>query len=429
MALPEIIQIQPPHLPVRSVLSVPGSKSITNRALILAALKPGETVLSGALWSEDTQIMVDALRRIGYRIEVQTDASEPSNRTITVSGRDIVPSGGRKEPIDLFVGNAGTAARFLAAFLCLENGSYRLHGIPRMHERPQAELFAALRQLGYRIDATNDHLPAIIFGAGARPGKCRVSIRSSSQFASALLLCAQQGRWTVEVEGENAEEASYVRMTREMIQSFARFTDYFEIEPDASSASYFVAADHLLKPSGSSIGLRCVPKTDWQVDGRFASFLPLPAKISRKSDLADSILTAMVVAPFGDRETSFTEIDRLRVQECDRVTAMRMGLEACGVRVREEGSTLTVFPLAGSSSEAAAQSPEIETFGDHRIAMCFAVLALRIPGISIRNPACVKKTFPDFFVKLAQPPPDGLGAKILDPRNGRECRIQELSSD
>jgi len=164
MSLPDLIEIVPLDKPVRAEITVPGSKSITNRALILAALAEGETTLEGALWSEDTQVMVECLQELGFMINVMPDQHEFCNRAITVYGMGgRVPRGGTPEqPLELFVGNAGTAARFLTALLCLGEGVYRLHGVPRMHERPQAALFRALRELGYQIDSTNERLPALI---------------------------------------------------------------------------------------------------------------------------------------------------------------------------------------------------------------------------------------------------------------------------
>src|SRR6185295_7271496 len=206
MALPDLIEIVPLDKPVRAEITVPGSKSITNRALILAALADGEVTLEGALWSEDTQVMVEALVKLGFDIKVESDPIEFCNRRITVKGLGgkIPDAGTVEKPLELFVGNAGTAARFLAAFVCLGNGVYRLHGIPRMNERPKAALFKALRELGYRVESEkgNEKLPVRIFGkADLRVGqdaqqrvptkKCIVDIGESSQFASALLLCTR----------------------------------------------------------------------------------------------------------------------------------------------------------------------------------------------------------------------------------------------
>ncbi|MBK7997878.1 MAG: hypothetical protein IPK15_03895 [Verrucomicrobia bacterium] len=250
MSLPSLIEIVPLTQPVRADITVPGSKSITNRALVLAALAGGETTLQGALWSEDTQVMVECLQELGFMVNVEQDPNESCNRTITVYGLGgQVPRGGTVEqPMELFVGNAGTAARFLAAMVCLGEGVYRLHGVPRMHERPQAALFQSLRQLGYRIDATNDKLPALIHGAGSKPGaRCTVSIDASSQFASALLLSAGVGGWSIEVMGENADESPYVVMTSELVKAFPHRGGKFQIEPDASSGSYFGDQDHYSK--------------------------------------------------------------------------------------------------------------------------------------------------------------------------------------
>jgi 3-phosphoshikimate 1-carboxyvinyltransferase len=452
MPLPELIEIVPLERPVQAEITVPGSKSITNRALILAALSEGETTLRGALWSEDTQVMVECLQDLGFMVNAENDPQEPCNRTFTVYGKGgLVPPGGTKQrPLELFVGNAGTAARFLAALVCLGKGVYRLQGASRMHERPQASLFHALRELGYHVESPNDRLPALIWGGGARPGKCRVSIDESSQFASALLLCANAGRWQVEVSGQNADESPYVTMTRKLIAAFPSNGGRFEVEPDASSASYFLAAGFLLSladppsllgtrwnasptdhdsrgavesvPTMSRVSVRARPVTDWQVDAAFSRFLPLPASVSRQTGLGDSIMTAVVLAPFSRQPVQFTDLGRLRVQECERVQALRTELTKCSAKVVEEGDTLKVWP-------SRLHGAEIETYNDHRMALCFAILGLKVAGIRLKNPSCVKKTFPDFFQKLAAHPPGGLGAKILDSRNGRILRDAELFAE
>ena len=433
MPLPDLIEIVPLTQPVRADITVPGSKSITNRALVLAALAGGETTLQGALWSEDTQVMVDCLQELGFMVNVEQDANESCNRTITVYGLGgQVPRGGTEaQPLELFVGNAGTAARFLAAMVCLGDGVYRLHGVPRMHERPQAALFQSLRQLGYRIDATNDKLPALIHGAGPKPGaKCTVSIDASSQFASALLLSAGVGGWSVEVLGENADESPYVAMTSELVKAFPHRGGKFQIEPDASSGSYFWAAqwitstwvaDREAATDQSCIRVLDWPTTNWQIDSRYSESSELPVAVSRKTDLGDSIMTAIAVAPRGFTPIRFTDLGRLRVQECERVVALRTELTKCGAKVIETGDTLEVFP-------SALHGAEIETYNDHRMAMCFAILGLKVPGIKIKNPACVKKTFPNFFQKLAAAPPYGLGATILDA-SGHPLTHDELFAD
>ena len=492
MPLPDLIEIVPLTQPVRADITVPGSKSITNRALVLAALAGGETTLQGALWSEDTQVMVDCLQELGFMVNVEQDANESCNRTITVYGQGgQVPRGGSEaQPLELFVGNAGTAARFLAAMVCLGEGVYRLHGVPRMHERPQSALFQSLRQLGYRIDATNDKLPALIHGAGPKPGaKCTVSIDASSQFASALLLSAGIGGWQIAIAGENADESPYVVMTSELVKAFPQRGGKFQIEPDASSGSYFFASGHMeqvgeeLKGEGQddsgklifttefkcgwSVTVANWPQSGWQIDASFpTSYAALamhskdflsnqeekrateeqlkellgpdwqkqmdasyqkqveefgPITLSRSTNLGDSIMTAIVAAPLATYPSKFTDLGRLRVQECERVVALRTELTKCGAKVIETGDTLEVFP-------SMLHGAEIETYNDHRMAMCFAILGLKVPGIKIKNPACVKKTFPNFFQKLAAAPPHGLGATILDA-SGRPLTHDELFAD
>jgi 3-phosphoshikimate 1-carboxyvinyltransferase len=424
MPLPEIIEIMPLDTEAAADITVPGSKSITNRALVMAALSSGQITLRGALWSEDTQIMTDALRQLGFEITVADDDREPCNRSIGLRGLGgKIPNGGTAEsPLELFVGNAGTAARFLAALVCLGDGVYELHGIKRMHQRPQAALFGALRQLGYRIDSPNDQLPVRIFGGGPRKGSCLVDLAESSQFGSALLLGATVGGWNIEWTEKSSDEAPYLDMTRQLISAFPRHGGEFPIEADASSASYFLAANWLLRrPPAAQIRVAAFPASDWQIDSAFPRFLPLPAEISRRSHLGDSIMTAIAIAPFADAPTKFTDLERLRVQESERVAGLRAELAKCGATVREEGESLTVFP-AGAKMHGA----EIETYNDHRMAMCFGVLGLKIPGIKIKNPSCVKKTFPNFFQKLASRPPEGLGAVVLDAGTSRPLREDQL---
>lgn len=467
MPLPEVIEIVPVRRLVRAEVTVPGSKSITNRALVLAALGDGTTVLRNALWSEDTQVMVGALRALGIVVDVAADPHESCNRVIAVRGcGGRLPMESKSEPIDLYVGNAGTAARFLTALACLGRGRYRLHGTDRMHQRPQSGLFKALRSLGYRIESSNDRLPAVVHGTGPRPGRCTVVVDESSQFASALLLAGVVGQWEVEIAGsESMEEQGYIEMTRRMIECFPRTGGEFVIEPDASSGSYFIGAGWLLAASDAvrasalrtgagsvtlpeenakPVSVKDWPQTDWQIDTRFPKYLPLPREISRARDLGDAIMTAVVLAADidsgriweldrdcrymyvsgegCDRPVVFTQLGRLRLQECERVAALRTELQKCGAKVVELGDTLEVWP-------SRLHGTEIETYNDHRMAMCFSILGLKVPGLKIKNPACVKKTFPDFYVKLAQPEPTGLGATILDARAREIIGMHDLIAE
>ncbi|MEI6137565.1 MAG: 3-phosphoshikimate 1-carboxyvinyltransferase [Chloroflexota bacterium] len=447
MTLPAALEVVPVAAPVGARIAVPGSKSETNRALILAALGEGRVTLYGALWSDDTEVMVACLRTLGVEIEVLPDASEPSNRTFVVDGcgGDFAPGGTVARPVELYVGNAGTATRFLTALVALGDGAYKLSGTPRMHERPQGALFAALRQLGYRVDGSGpngDRLPVVVHGAGARPGACDVSIEESSQFASALLLCAAYGEWEVTISDANAEESPYVSMTEQVIDVFPQTDEgdgEYQIEGDASSASYLVGANLLAGlalraqggafvqvpsdlqspiPGGDPIEVTNWPHSGWQFDERFGAFCEAalrgepPEVVSRTTDLADSILTAIVVAPLLARPVRFVDLDHLRVQECDRVAVLYEGLTRCGARVEMIGDDLLVYP-------STLHGATIETYEDHRIAMCFTMLGLFVPGMVILNPSCVSKTFPNFFEKLAAPLPDGLGATFRDPSTGR----------
>ena len=406
--LPDLIEVVPPSGAKESKVVLPGSKSLTNRALILAALAARPVTLRGALWSEDTQAMVECLERLGFPVEVADDPAEPANRTLEVQGAggSIPNAGTPQQPLELFVENAGTAARFLPPMLCLGHGSYRVSGIERMHQRPQAALVAALRQLGYRIDTPNDRLPAVIHGTGPRPGAaCTVSVEESSQFASALLLSAGIGGWQVTVTGANEDELPYVDMTRRLVKDFPWAGGTYDIEADASGASYFWGADWLLRESGSRITVVPTPQSGMQADQKFLDLVaqgPWRAAYSRQTDLADSIMTAIVLAPFAPTATRFTELGRLRVQECERVKALRTELGKCGARVEESGDTLTIHP-------GPLHGAEIETYNDHRVAMCFGMLGLRVPGMRLIKPACVRKTFPNFFAKLAE-----LGTVIND---------------
>ena len=309
-----------------------------------------------------------------------------------------------------------------------------------------SEFFPSLRTLGYRIDSSNGKLPAVIFGTGPKfKAKCTVSIEESSQFASALLLCAKIGGWKVEIVGENAEESPYVAMTSKMIEAFPHRGGKFQIEPDASSGSYFFGAMMLAPGSKgrwqinkigqveldteSDITLRYNPNTEWQIDEAFPQVFvrALQGKlpVSRAKNIGDSIMTAIVLGAYlGKVELKFTDLGRLRVQETERVKALFNELKKCGSDVYEDEQRDMLITRPSQLHGA-----EIETYDDHRMAMCFAILGLKVPGIKIQNPACVKKTFPNFFQKLAAPPPKGLGAAILDAKTGRKLAVEELFAE
>ena len=299
-----------------------------------------------------------------------------------------------------------------------------------------------LRELGYRVESENgnDKLPVKIWGkaeSGKRKAEtsCKVSIEESSQFASALLLCAKIGNWEVEVVGENAEESPYVAMTLKLMKAFG-WLIYKELSLDALSNVFENPKLELqqkhkellkLRSQQNQILVKEWPDSDLQIDSDFAIFVRaknggISIEISRSKDLGDSIMTAITLAPFNTQPVKFTSLGRLRVQETERVVALRTELTKCGAKVVEEGDTLTVWP-------SPLHGAEIETYNDHRMAMCFAILGLKVPGIKIKNPACVKKTFPNFFQKLAAQPPHGLGATIIDAKSGRKLTHEELFAE
>jgi 3-phosphoshikimate 1-carboxyvinyltransferase len=264
------------------------------------------------------------------------------------------------------------------------------------------------------------------------------------------MLCSHAGGWTIAIDGENSEESPYVHMTSELTRAFPAAGGELQIEPDASSGSYFWAAAWLMlqaeaKASGAgedmrgfktdfvarlsdsrqppSLQLRHWPQSHWQFDEQFPLVFPaLRDSVSRETELGDSIMTAIVLAPLTGATQQFTGLGRLRVQECERVEALRTELTKCGARVVEAGDTLTVHP-------SKLHGTEIETYDDHRMAMCFSILGLKVPGIRVQNPSCVKKTFPNFFQKLAASPPHGLGVTLLDAQSRRVLEPEELFAE
>jgi 3-phosphoshikimate 1-carboxyvinyltransferase len=388
--LPDILEIQPLAKPPECTITVPGSKSITNRALILAALSDHKCTLSGALWADDTQVMVDALWELDFEVEVKSDPTEECNRTITVAGR-----GGRipAKKADLYVGNAGTAARFLTTLVCLGHGEYTIAGDARMHERPMGDLFDTLRSLNVQIESNGPHLPATIHANGLRrKSRVQTPTQHSTQFVSALLLISKVAPIEVELAAAG-DPNGYIEMTQRMLQEF--YPDY-RIEPDLSGASCFLATEHL---TGGKIDIADWPGNSLQVDGKFPQVLKSrPTEVSRSRDLGDSVMTLAICALFGDQPLKLVDAQRMREQECDRLHAMVTELQRVGAKAEEHDEGFTVWPAEPGQLHGA----DIETYNDHRMAMCFAVLGLKVPGIRIKNPSCVSKTFPNFFEKLEQ---------------------------
>ena len=390
MALTRLIEILPIKGPLNAEIAIPGSKSMTNRALIIAAQSEVLTTIHGALWSDDTLAMVECLKSLGIHVDVSDDPDHPCNRTIKVKGTGgTIPV----EAADLYVGNAGTTARFITAFCALGQGTYRISGDPRMHERPMGELFKILSEWGiqFQFEEKPDHLPVrMTVSAPLRvTPSVKVDISKSSQFASALELVRPRFGYRIETEGYDDDH--YFQLTKSMMKKSG---GDIRIEPDASSASYFWAAEALVG-KGSRIQIKNWPEESLQIDARFPQLLKnKPLKISRRTDLGDSVMMAAVLASFWPRGVAITDAGRLREQETDRLAALEKELTRCGAKVKAHDSWLDISPVP------VLRGAEIETYRDHRMAMAFSILGLKVAGMRIRNPECVTKTFPNFFEML-----------------------------
>ena len=422
MPLPDILPIRPFTRPVRGEVTLPGSKSLTNRALLLAALCDGPVTLTGALFSEDTQIMAEALRRLGF--EVREDAAAA---TIAVAGRSgRIPA----EKADLFVGNAGTAARFLTALVAAAPaGSFRIDGVPQMRKRPIRGLLAALEQQGADIAWLGQpgFFPFEVRAQGLAGGPVKVEAAESSQMLSALLLVGVLARTDLEIEVVGQVRQAFVEMTRRQIAQFGgvcsgisqdsnrivvsrglgRYrapSGPYRIEPDATAASYFLAlplvAGGELAIPGLALGERTL-----QGDAEFARVLaevgPERRGVDRNfREFSDTFLTLAALAPLLRGPTRITGIAHTRKQETDRVSGMAKELIRLGQKVEETEDSLTIHPQPLKAGQV------IETYGDHRFAMSFGILGCHDlrgngePWLSIQDPACCAKTFPNFFELL-----------------------------
>jgi len=418
----ERLEIIPASGPVRGTMRPPGSKSITNRALVCAALADGVSQLRGALASDDTAVMMESLRRLGVEIDF-----DPSASLITVRGcNGKIPRHGA----ELFVGNSGTTIRFLAAMCALGTGTFRLDGVPRMRERPIGDLVDALSQLRVHARAESpDGCPPVVVEAVGLPGGA-VNVRGdvSSQFLSGLLLalpCAA-GPTHIQVEG-TLVSVPYVEMTLDVMRAFGvevsspsagvfvipapqkyRARSY-DIEPDASAASYFWAAAAITQGSVTVTGLGldslqgdvqfcdCLARMGCQVrytaEGITVAGRPLTGIEMDMNAISDTVQTLAVVALFAQGPTTIRGVAHIRHKETDRLGNLAIELRKLGatVDVLDDGLRITPGPLHGA---------EIETYDDHRMAMSLALAGLRQAGVIIRDPGCTAKTYPRFFEDL-----------------------------
>ncbi len=450
------MKIAPITHPLNASVRVPGSKSLTNRTLLIAALADGATRLENALFSDDSRYFAAALQTLGFGVRL-----DEASQTMTVSGQ-----GGRipASHAELFIGNAGTAARFLSAFLTIGSGQYTLDGEPRMRERPIGDLVKTLEALGAVIEPLLDNSrvdnsildnskpessnneyrisnnlprksicpPITIHASGLPGGQASVAGDISSQFLSALLMVAPYAKNPVELTlSTELNSKPYVEMTLAVMQEFGlsverrgyeQFTvragryqprERYIVESDASAASYFFAAPLIC---GGTVRVENISRKSKQGDIQFLDILaqmgatieetdhcilvtghsPLRGLDVDMRDIPDTAQTLAAIAPFADSPTRIRGIASARVKETDRVAATCAELTRLGVTVEEHPDGMTIYPCQD------IRPAKIQTYNDHRMAMAFALIGLRAPGIEIENPGCVSKTFPNYFDVLSQ---------------------------
>ncbi len=408
-------------------LQPPGSKSLTNRAILLAALAEGPSALSGVLFADDTRVMLEAIRKLGFKLSVDEAA-----QTVQIEGM------GGQIPVrsaELFLGNAGTAMRFLTATVCLGQGDYLLDGVARMRQRPIGQLVDPLNQLGAAIRYTHQsgYPPLHIAASGLQGGPITLKPTLSSQYISALLQAGPYMFNGIDLHFDGPiTSLPYVLMTTRLMEIFGvRVTvindgsgmivmpgcyggrDY-TIEPDASNASYLLAAAAI--SPGSRCRIEGLGRYSLQGDVGFAAVLGrMGAGVCIEDDaitvhgprelhgidvdlnaMPDMVQTLAVVALFAQSPTVIRNVGNLRVKETDRLAALQNELTRLGAQVRIEGDDLHIAVESPGWLKPAA----IDTYDDHRMAMAFAVAGLRAEGVRINDPACVNKTFPEYWKYL-----------------------------
>lgn len=421
------LEIQIFNNPPRGKVKLPGSKSITNRALMLAALADGNTIIRNPIVSDDSEFFIKALQKLGFNVNTEID-----NRIFVEGLLGKIPS----NHADLYIGNAGTAARFLSGLVCLGNGKFWLDGNDRMRERPIGDLVESLRSLGGKVIATENKgnicPPIEIQADGLKGGRTLISGKISSQFLSALLMIGPYTDLGLEIQVfDELNSRPYVEMTSKIMEKFGiypqnnRDLNYkvekghyispgeFLVEPDATAASYFLALPAF---TGGSVSITGLHKNSIQGDIRFIEILKtiglrieesedgitssfdqtdrLRGVSADLSDMPDTAQTLAVMAPFAIEPVEIRGIASARVKESDRIGATCTELRKLGVQVDEFSDGMKIYPCAKINPA------EICTYGDHRMAMSFALIGTRIGGIVIEDPDCVNKTFPKFFETL-----------------------------
>lgn len=421
------IEIHPVTAPLNATIRPSGSKSLTNRALVCAALASGTSVLRGALESDDTQVMIQSLGALGIAIK-----HDPAAQTMAVAG-----CGGKipATSANLYIANSGTTVRFLTAVAALGHGRFRLHGTPRMHERPIKDLLDTLAQLGIdvRSEAATGCPPVVVRANGLRMSKATIRSGVSSQFLSALMLAApctlgpaDRPMITIEIAGPLVSKP-YVEMTAAVMRAFGaqvthdadckafeisrsgyRAQDY-AIEPDASAASYFWAAAAIThgrvrvdgisaqSTQGDVAFCQCLKRMGCSVlyepTGIAIEGGPLVGIDVDMNAISDTVQTLAVVALFAEGPTTIRGVAHIRHKETDRIAALVRELRKLGAQVDEQVDGLRIVPkrLHGAT---------IDTYDDHRMAMSMSLAGLKIPGVVINDPQCTAKTYPRFFDDL-----------------------------
>ncbi len=442
----EQYEVRCPRQPVHWEVEVPGSKSITNRALLLSALGEEAVRLTGVLFSDDTWFFVEALRDLGIFVE----ASEEKRQMIVSGCAGLIPHGRAR----ITAGSSGTTARFLTAVLGVSDGTYEIAALPQMEERPMQPLFEALGALGAQItwEGAEWHLPVRLTGAGSQsdwvkvqprampeeerserhPVSMEMDISESTQFLSAFLMAAPlfPDGARIRITSEK-KDGPYIRMTRQMMEDFgvnvcfeedayllpvdARYQcEAYHVEPDVSAACYFYAAAAV---TGGYVRVNGIHKDSLQGDLAFLDVLSRMGCDVREEedgiavtgpasgalhgvtvdmrDFSDQALTLAAIAPYADAPTEIKNVAHIRQQESDRIQAIVTNLRRAGISCEETPDGVRIEP--GRPTSCA-----IETFDDHRVAMAFAIMGLGADGIVIEDPACCRKTFKQFFKILDQ---------------------------
>ena len=409
------------------LVTVPGSKSLTNRALLLATLADGTSTLRGVLFSDDSRHFLKCVQDLGFETEVDEAA-----KLVKVSGLGgAVP----KKEASQYVGSAGTAARFLAAYLGISNGTYHMDASEQMRKRPMAPLLASLQELGCEIEfeGVEGYFPFTLKSHGFGTNHISVDIEHSSQFLSALLIASCLSPKDMHIQVEGSHGMAYIEITRKMMEQFgvkANISEIekvyiipsgqhynaldYQIEPDASGAAYFYALGMIL---GVPVKVQHITFDSMQGDVQFLKILEqMGAVLKEEADgvvllppaegkyhgvdadmsaCSDQAITLAALAPFADTPTTIRGIGHIRYQECNRMNAIITELGKMGIRCEETDTTITIYP-------GTPKLTLVDTYDDHRMAMGFSLIGLRADGIEIDNPGCCRKTFENYFECLEE---------------------------